>query len=173
MTSASVRRATPADAAAIAAVHVRTSQVAYRGIVPDDVLDGLSAERRRQRWQELLERRTDEAFTLVAQRDERVAGFCSVIAPGRDDDGGERTAEIAALYVDPDCWHEGLGTTLVDAALEELPAQRWADVTLWVFARNDASIAFYRRVGFAPDGAELQHEDSGQREIRLRLSRAC
>ena len=50
----SVRAATPADAAAIAGVHVRSWQAAYRGIVPDEVLDGLSLPDREQRWRSIL-----------------------------------------------------------------------------------------------------------------------
>ena len=37
-----MRRAVEGDAAAIAAVHVRAWQVAYRGIVADAILDGLT-----------------------------------------------------------------------------------------------------------------------------------
>jgi hypothetical protein len=40
-----VRPATPDDADAIASVHVRSWQAAYRGIVPDAMLDALSIQR--------------------------------------------------------------------------------------------------------------------------------
>ena len=36
-----VREAQPRDAAEVAGVHVRSWQVAYRGLFPDDYLDGL------------------------------------------------------------------------------------------------------------------------------------
>lgn len=41
-------------------------------------------------------------------------------------------------------------------------------MTLWIFAENEAAMAFYRRFGFAADGAETWHERSGQKEVRLR-----
>ena len=44
-----VRRATPEDAAGVAGVHVRSWQVAYRGLLPDDYLDGLRPEDRMAR----------------------------------------------------------------------------------------------------------------------------
>jgi len=41
-----LRPAQPADAAAVARVHVRSWQVAYRGLLPDEYLDGLQPEDR-------------------------------------------------------------------------------------------------------------------------------
>jgi hypothetical protein len=38
-----MREAQPQDAAEVARVHVRSWQVAYRGLFPDDYLDGRSA----------------------------------------------------------------------------------------------------------------------------------
>ena len=45
-----IRPAIPADARPIAEVHVRTWQEAYRGIVPDAVLDALDVDDRERRW---------------------------------------------------------------------------------------------------------------------------
>jgi ribosomal protein S18 acetylase RimI-like enzyme len=42
----------------------------------------------------------------------------------------------------------GLGRKLLEAALGDGPA------SLWVAAQNERAIAFYRRFGFQPDGAE-------------------
>jgi hypothetical protein len=49
-----VRRARVGDERAIADVHVRTWQAAYRGQVPDAFLDGLSIERRTQAWSQII-----------------------------------------------------------------------------------------------------------------------
>lgn len=162
-----MRRATPADAAGIAGVHVRAWQIGYRGLVPDEILDGLSLARRKSTWHTLLARDGEGAFSLVAE-DDRVVGFCSVIAPSRDDDAGVGTCEVAAIYVDPGHWRKGIGSALLVTALHQLGAARWDDVTLWVLAQNEGAIAFYRRFAFAADGAATWHELSGQREVRLR-----
>jgi GNAT superfamily N-acetyltransferase len=170
VTGTSVRPATPADAAAIAGVHVRAWQVAYRGLVPDEVLDALSLAQRESAWQALLERNAEGEFTLVAERGSDVVAFCSVIAPSRDDDADSRTCEVAAIYVEPSRWRDGVGSMLLGAALKQVGAAACDHVTLWVFAANDAALAFYRRFGFAPDGAETWHERSGQKEVRLRAA---
>jgi hypothetical protein len=68
-----IRRAAPADAGAIAGVHVASWQVAYRGLVRDALLADLSVDRG---WRERLGRPDDGAsFTLVAERDGELAGF--------------------------------------------------------------------------------------------------
>jgi hypothetical protein len=41
-----VREAHPQDAAEVAGVHVRSWEVAYQGLFPDDYLDGLRPEDR-------------------------------------------------------------------------------------------------------------------------------
>ncbi|MGH2840330.1 MAG: hypothetical protein ACRDKY_05850 [Solirubrobacteraceae bacterium] len=60
-----VRTATRDDAHPIARVHVRSWQVAYRGLLPDAILDGLSVEERRTIWHQLLAN-DDGIFTLVS-----------------------------------------------------------------------------------------------------------
>jgi len=139
-------------------------------LVPDAVLDGLSVEHREGVWRKLLSEDAEASFTLVAERNGDVAGFCSVAAPSCDDDAGDRTCEVAAIYVDLDAWRAGVGRALLDAALSEVRQGRWEEATVWVFAENAGANAFYERFGFAPDGGEVRHEPSGQMVVRLRAS---
>src|SRR3954451_14011406 len=99
LTSTRVRQAKVLDAADIAAVHVRSWQVGYRGLLPDELLDGLSIEARTRDWTRWLDAADDAGLTLVGQADGHTVGFCSVATPSRDPDAGARTAEIGALYV--------------------------------------------------------------------------
>jgi GNAT superfamily N-acetyltransferase len=170
MTSFRIRRATPADAQAIAELHVRAWRAAYRGLVPDEVLDGLAVSEREWSWSELLAKADGSSFTLIAFADEgRVEGFCTATVLPRRDDAGTHTAEIAATYVDPDRWGAGIGSALLGSALEELRSDGYQEVTLWVFAANERACSFYRRFGFVPDGHEAKHDWSkGQLEVRLR-----
>jgi hypothetical protein len=46
-----IRKATPEDARAIAEVHVKSWRAAYRDLLPQDFLQGLSVDRREQQWQ--------------------------------------------------------------------------------------------------------------------------
>jgi ribosomal protein S18 acetylase RimI-like enzyme len=162
-----VRRAVPEDAAAIAAVHVGTWQVAYRGLMADEVLDGLSVAKREHSWREALSA-DKESAVYVAGEDGAVVGFCAVAAPSRDDDAAAGTAEIAAIYVHPDAWRTGVGRALMDVALRDLRAGGWRRVTLWVLAENHQARDFYARFGFEPDGAEWMPDHSAEKHIRLR-----
>ena len=166
-----VRPATADDARAIASVHVRAWEAAYRGILPDDVLDGLSVDAREVVWREWLSEPDATRLTLVAAGDDaRISGFCTAALPSRDDDARERTAEIAATYVDPRLWRTGVGTALLDAALAELRAGGYEHATLWVLRDNALARRFYARYGFRPDGRESRHEPTGgQPTVRLRI----
>lgn len=162
-----VRTATRDDAPAIAGVHVRSWQVAYRGLVPDSILNGLSVEQRRTIWHQLLAN-NDGIFTLVAECNAELVGFCSIATPSRDEDASEETCEVTAIYVAPSAWRAGIGRSLLSTALDEVRQDGWREVTLWVFAANAGARAFYDGFGFVPTGAETHHQPSGQTEIRLR-----
>jgi GNAT superfamily N-acetyltransferase len=167
-----VRKAGVEDAAAIAGVHVRSWRAAYRGIVPDALLDGLSVAQREIVWRELLGRGDRESLTLVAEREGEVVGFCSILAAGRDGDAAATGCEVAAIYVDPRFWRAGVGRALLGAALDGAHDCGCDEATLWVFAANRAAIAFYEAFGFRFDGAEKLHERSGLPEVRMRASPA-
>ena len=161
-----VREASEEDAPGIAAVHVRSWQVAYRGLVPDAVLAGLSVDGSERSWRRLVHERGSTTLVAVGQRG--IAGFCAISTPSRDAGAAERTAEIAAIYVDPDHWRRGVGTALLVEALERLRRDGWEEVTLWTFAANDAARAFYAAHGFEPGGTERKNETTGEPEVRLR-----
>ena len=81
-----VRRASTADARAIARISVLCWQTAYRGFLPEDFLAGLSVEPRAAAWETVLDSEAgDDAPAWVAVRDDRVAGYLSS-GPTRDDD---------------------------------------------------------------------------------------
>jgi len=167
-----IRLAGPGDARGIASVTVRAWRAAYRGIVPDAVLDRLSVDEREAIGRDMLADTSGGSFTLVALAAEgQVEGFCTVSVPSRDDDAGEGTAEVAATYVDPACWRQGIGGALLREVWAMLQSQgAWREATLWVLRANEGARSFYERFGFEPDGAAKVHERSGQEVVRMRTS---
>src|ERR1700744_5293641 len=114
----SVRVATADDAAAIAGIHVRSWQSAYRGMIGDEILDGLSVARRESDWRQRLHASVSAQaipFTLVAELGGAACGFCNV---ARLDDDAEAT--IGALYLEPGHLRAGIGGALLRAALDRL-----------------------------------------------------
>lgn len=157
-----VRRAEPADAAAIAAVHVRSWQGAYRGLLPQEFLDGLSVERRVDGWEHrLADLDWPRSGTLVATDADEVVGFVD-IAPTRDDDSDpDAVAELIAIYVLPGAFGTGVGRELMRAALTAMRDAGYGEATLWVLANNDRAIGFYEVGGWRPDGARKDDQIGG------------
>jgi hypothetical protein len=76
-----LRDATPADANAIANVLVRSWRAAYRGLLPDDVLAGLSVPDRERFWSGVLTALPPRTRTAVATIAGTVVGFAATGPP--------------------------------------------------------------------------------------------
>lgn len=160
-----VRRAVPDDAGGLSEVHVRTWQIAYAGLIPQDVLDSLDVVARAARWRTTLESTRDTGRTWVAVQGGRVIGFASS-GPARGEDAPS-PLELWALYLLPSHHGSGVATQLADAAIGDLPA------FLWVLDGNDRTIRFYEKIGFRLDGA-VKDERVGAAGVMLherRMSR--
>jgi len=163
-----IRPAIPGDAPAIARVHVETWQTAYRGQVPEAYLASLDIGRRTAIWTEIF--RENKSITFVAEIENKVIGFCSLM-PSRDEDANKKAiGEIAALYVSPRHWRRGAGRRLGERALAEARNHGWAIVTLWVLQTNTPAQVFYEQLGFVLDGVKKMLELDGHDlpEVRYR-----
>lgn len=142
-----MRRAVASDAAAIHEVHRASWLETYAGLVPVAEIEERFADRelRITRWIGII---TDER-THVAERDGRIVGWAAS-GPGRGDDA-PRPLELEGIYLLAAAHGSGLGQALLDAAIGGEPAY------LWVAEGNDRAEAFYRRNGFARDGAIDEH----------------
>jgi GNAT superfamily N-acetyltransferase len=155
-----VRAARTQDVAQMARVHVRCWQETYRGLMSDAVLDdpGFIAARERMWTAALTDERYRQNRAAAADRDGELVGI-AMSGPPRDVETGS-ARQLYVLYVYAAFHGAGAGRALLDAVLD--PAEPAA---LWVTDPNPRAQAFYRKHGFAPDGA-AQVED-GVREIRM------
>ncbi len=163
-----VREADTSDLPAIAAVRAVTWQVAYAGLMPEEVLAPLTEPDRLATWAEAFAT-AQHARRLVAESATTIVGFVAF--------GGEREAttwrpsgttgrgEIYAIYVLPDSWGTGAGSALLHAALDELVESGYRHVTLWVLEGNHRAIRFYERHGFVATGASRE-PDGLAHEVR-------
>lgn len=159
-----IRPATLEDAPAIAAIHVRTWQAAYAGIVPSDYLAGLSEQEKTAFWQQQLA--VNRGVVLVAVNDDEIVGWASG-GLSRDADV-ESGSEVYAIYVSPEFWGRGVGRRLmrrVEGAISPCSI-----ITLWVLGQNQHAQGFYRKIGYEFDGAEktVQFGSVNLSEVRLR-----
>ena len=146
-----LRLATPNDAAAVAQVHVRAWQVAYRGLLPDAYLEGLRPEERAARYT-FGGQDPNRPTTIVAVRDGVLLGFATT---GRSRDKVQAgRGELMALNVDPPYWDQGVGRALIAAAREHLVRCGYREAELWVLDGNRRAYQFYAADGWSPDGAK-------------------
>jgi GNAT superfamily N-acetyltransferase len=142
-----LRPAEPDDAMDVAHVHVRSWQMAYRNLLPDEYLNQLRPEERCQRY---TFGSTDprEPATIVATVSGSVCGFVTT-APAQD---AADLGELCALYVDPEYWGHGFGTALVSTARARLLHLGFRNAILWVLERNVRAERFYQNNQWKPDG---------------------
>ena len=144
-----LRTAEPPDAIAVARVHVRSWQVAYRGLMPDDYLDQLRPQERAEKYT-FGSLDPEQPATIVAVEDGVIRGFATT-APARDSDVAGY-GELFALYVDPDWWGHGIGAALVSAARNRLFDLGFRQAILWVLKGNSRAERFYTVDKWQPDG---------------------
>jgi ribosomal protein S18 acetylase RimI-like enzyme len=148
----SIRRARPADAPAIGAVHVAAWRSAYPGILPDEYLARLSVTRHAAQYDAAI-RAGAGVFVAAASgidvptgSGQRIVGFTTV-GPARAKGIGE--GEIETLYVLDDWRERGLGRRLIRAGAGHLAAAGCRSAFLWVLTENP-SRWFYQRLGGKP-----------------------
>jgi ribosomal protein S18 acetylase RimI-like enzyme len=156
-----IRQATISDAHAIAEIVIRGWQAAYRGILPDDFLAGLSVGAREVAWRMRLESSADAGDSIwVAEVAGAAIGFVSC-GPPRDEHLPSRAAEIYAIYVDPTSWRSGAGRALLQTATTHLRSLGAEILVLWVLEENAVGRAFYEAMGWRPDGARQRLDFGG------------
>lgn len=141
----SIRPASEADADGFAAVHLQGWVEAYSHLLSPDFFAGRDPAVMAERWRATFGAPDPAVEYLVADVDGDIVGIASA-GHGRGDDP-PRPDELYMIYVLAAHYGTGVGQALLDSALDTLPA------FLWVAEDNPRAHAFYRRNGFALDGA--------------------
>ena len=145
-TQVQVRRATEADAAGIAQVHVQSWRATYPGILPATEIERHTLAQRAGLWARALQAPVTGVFVAVAVNE--VLGFASTgafrVEPAGSDGQGE--GELNALYLLPAAQMQGTGRRLFDAGAHALRDAGFAALRCWVLQGNPA-VAFYERLG--------------------------
>ena len=160
-----VRTALASDALAVATIHVQAWQEAYRGLMPQALLQSLSIEQRARHWHDTIVQHPGRV--LVWAGDDHIRGWADS-GPSRDPEHDTRHGELYALYVHPAYWGQGIGRALWLEAARRLQAQGACDASVWVLDGNERALSFYVRQGFRPDGAvkEIVRGGKALREVR-------
>lgn len=168
-----VRRARPADAGAIGAVHVAAWRSAYPGILPDVYLARLSAARQAAYYDAAVRSGVGVHVAAASGIDlgplggaARVVGFVTD-SPARLGHGGEPLGEgeIETLYVLDDWRERGLGRRLMRAAVAHLAGAGCRSAFVWVLRANP-NRWFYERLGGRP-AAEATIQVAGRPVVQI------
>ncbi|WP_264078719.1 GNAT family N-acetyltransferase [Mycobacterium szulgai] len=143
-----MRRAVEQDALDVARVQVRSWQAAYRGLIDQNYLDGLTPEHWTSRYT-FGRIGIGVPSTLVAVDGPAICGLATT-GLCRDDDL-TNFGELLAFYVDPTYAGTGVGRLLMTAARDRL-RRVVTDASLWVLEGNVRARQFYERDGWAFDG---------------------
>jgi len=146
-----LRPAEPADAVAVARVHVYSWQVAYRDLLPAEYLNQLNPEDRAQRY-DFSHQDSHKPYTIVAAEGSEIYGFATT-APSRDSDLPQH-GELQALYVDPEHWGCRIGAALIAASRARLVQQGFRSALLWLLVGNRRAARFYEIDQWHPDGQQ-------------------
>ena len=163
-----VRLATLNEAQAVADIHASASLAAYKGLLPDEHLGGLSAIKRLSLWREAIE--YGDPQVIVALEGDKVVGFAG-FDRSRDKGTPATTGEVWAIYAAPAHWDHGVGLALWDGAREGLLEEGCINVTVWVPLRNERALRFFELAGFKREMSTAKTVAMGTikvEEIRLR-----
>jgi diamine N-acetyltransferase len=150
----SVRRAQPADAAALASFAARTFRETFEADnTPENMALYLKANYGAEH--QAAEIRDEGVVTLLAEDGRRLAGYSQLReGPAPDCVPGAAPIEIRRFYVDRDWQGKGVAQSLMMASIETAMERGARTVWLAVWERNLRAQAFYRKCGFEDCGVQ-------------------
>jgi ribosomal protein S18 acetylase RimI-like enzyme len=163
-----IRRATAQDAETVGKIHVESWNVAYRGIMPDDVIAQTDLAYRTQLWANRIAD-PDWPVFIIDDGGESVA-FCQMIPTKDPDDDPTKVGHITSLHALPHLRGRGYGTALVDHVRAEFRKRGFAELTLWVLEENLQARRFYEKYGFRLDGGTRTYPNTDVPEVRYRIA---
>lgn len=145
------------DRQEISRVYEESWKFAYKGIIPQDYLEGIP----KGQWVSNLDRCGQQ--TLICIEEGNIVGTTSFGKSrfARFDQWGE----IISIYFLPEYMGRGYGKALLKAAMSELKKMGYSKVFLWVLEENQRARDFYESMGFVP-ADEYLDDNIGGKDLR-------
>ena len=133
----------------LARIQLDATLAAFNHIFPDEAQPPTIGEVTAQ-WEQWLGPDWDEdgrrAFAA------RVAGAVVGVVIAGPDTIEPNVGHLARLYVTPDRWAQGIGSSLHSAATDHLRSAGFEQATLWVLEHNQRARRWYERLGWHATG---------------------
>lgn len=154
-----IRVAKSGDECAIAGVHIRSWQEAYKGLIPQSYLDALpnEFENRVKMWTSILA--NSQRWAWVAENSNGIVGFV-LFGPPRDPNR-ESFIELGAIYLLASEKGKGIGFSLLSAGFNKMKDLGYKKAYCWVL-ENNPTIKFYERSGANFSGQTKDDEIGGK-----------
>lgn len=150
-----IEQATLHDAEAVARLHFLSHTVSFRGFASERWVNTRRNTSYVSNWRTILGSKANNDVTLVARFGEKTVGIVRVALS----DSADYDAQLTSMHVDPELTGCGIGTLLMNRALEFIREQGFGRVELGVIAANADARRFYEAHGWKlvkelPDGIE-------------------
>lgn len=179
-----VRPARPEDAGEIARIQLTTWRIAYRRMLPKDVLDRLDEAWFVRRWSAAIETPPSarhRVLVAVEQAEQSyLVGFAAsgpadeqALAPGEPPKAlGPEVVAVTDLLVEPRWGRRGHGSRLLAASVDLWREDGFAAAVAWAYDADEATRKFLTSTGWGPDGAvrALDVDDLLVPQLRLHVS---
>ena len=144
-----VRLANPEDASQLARINIASWRTTYRGLIADEILDGMTFAKYLEKWEQTLASQANgDTFCFAAENGSgEVIGY-SVCGKNRHEKL-PFDAELFAIYLLKEYQGQGIGKNLFLTSVEEFRQRNISSFLLFVLSSNTASRKFYE--SFQPD----------------------
>ena len=144
MSTYKIRKASIADAKAIAIVNINSWKETYKGIVSDDYLEKMDLEIRIPRWKDGLSKTDKHLWNFVALDEKnQVVGF---ISGGKARKNIDFSGELYAIYLLRAHQKKNIGFKLTKTLCEEFKKANLLNMYVGVLKDNDSK-GFYTKYG--------------------------
>lgn len=139
-----IRNVEERDIERVADININCWKKCYNGIIEQSVIDSIDKNERVA----TMTRSMDNGIFIVAEEDSQVKGFCRYVtnngySPNYDD----VDCEVCAIYVDVDFQRKGIGSKMLEYALEDLKRQDKKKLIIWCLKANTNARMFYTQMG--------------------------
>ena len=160
-----IRYANLNDSDVLGKILSESSQVGFKGIIPDHILnDVFSIERRTKRF--ISELSEGSPKTAIAFEENEPAGLIS-FGKCRCGNNEDSCIEIWRVYLIPKFWGSGISKELIEWGINEILKENFSTIELWVLEENVRARNFYEKIGFKHDNTvQITNMDKELKELR-------
>lgn len=131
---------------AVTKIHIESWRAAFRGIVPDVVLDRKNEGETLSSWRSTIQRYPDNLFIANSPKGTSV-GFCCAGPVVDTEKNLDFEYEIYGLHVDPIDYRKGIGTALLNNAFDRMTNLGLCNAIVWTLEKLGSSRSFYEKNG--------------------------